>query len=138
MVTGTVRDMSADDPASEGAADDLAFLDATAQAQLVRSGELSPLELVEAEGSLAAYVWRFEPSPAVRPDVITYDWLAQQTQTDASTALTKALRQRGWSFVGPTTVYAFMQAMGLVDDHVEDCEIRAAAEAERATVRRPV
>lgn len=96
------------------------------------------LELVEAEGSLAAYVWRFEPSPAVRPDVITYDWLAQQTQTDASRALAKDLKRRGWSFVGPTTVYAFMQAMGLVDDHLEECEIRAAAEAERATVRRPV
>jgi DNA-3-methyladenine glycosylase I len=58
-------------------------------------------------------------------------------KTPESTALSKALRQRGWSFVGPTTVYAFMQAMGLVNDHLEGCICREAVEAERRDFRRP-
>lgn len=96
------------------------------------------VELVETEGSLAAYVWRFEPGPQARPETVTYAWLAQLAQTDASRALARDLKRRGWSFVGPTTVYAFMQAMGLVNDHLDGCDARAAAEAERATARRPV
>jgi DNA-3-methyladenine glycosylase I len=96
------------------------------------------VELVEAEGSLAAYVWRFEPEPHARPEAVTYAWLAQQAQTDASRALARDLKRRGWSFVGPTTVYAFMQAMGLVNDHLDGCDARAAAEAGRVSARRPV
>jgi DNA-3-methyladenine glycosylase I len=61
----------------------------------------------------------------------------QQAQTDASRALAKDLKRRGWSFVGPTTVYAFMQAVGLVNDHLEGCHARAAIEAERSTLARP-
>ena len=82
------------------------------------------VELVEAEGSLAAYVWRFEPDPASRPDRMTWKALVEMAQTPESRALSKDLKRRGWRFVGPTTVYAFMQAMGLVNDHVEGCASR--------------
>jgi DNA-3-methyladenine glycosylase I len=96
------------------------------------------LELVEAEGSLAAFVWRFEPEPSARPRVLTHDALLALNETDASRALAKELKRRGWTFVGPTTVYAFMQAMGLVDDHVEGCDARPRVEAARAALARPV
>jgi len=89
------------------------------------------LELIEEHGSLAAYVWSFMPGPADRPARVTRDALRALTQSPASVALSKDLKRRGWSFVGPTTVYAFMQAMGLVDDHLEGCVIRSAAEAAR-------
>ena len=88
-------------------------------------------------GSLAAYVWTFEPHPSARPDKLTWDVLKTMAETEASRALSKDLRKRGWSFVGPTTVYAFMQAMGLVNDHVEDCFARAQCERERSKLRRP-
>jgi DNA-3-methyladenine glycosylase I len=75
-------------------------------------------ELVKQEGSLAAYVWRFEPKPEelAKPQTVS--------TSAASVALSKDLKKRGWRFVGPTTVYAFMQAMGLVNDHLEGCSIR--------------
>ena len=85
------------------------------------------VELREAEGSLAAYVWRFEPDPAGRPDTVTWSALLEMAQTPESRALSKDLKRRGWRFVGPTTVYAFMQAMGLVNDHVEGCASRVTA-----------
>jgi DNA-3-methyladenine glycosylase I len=94
------------------------------------------VELVEAEGSLAAYVWRFEPAPGTRPSPLTWEALQPMSQTDESRALAKDLKKRGWSFVGPTTVYAFMQAMGLVNDHVEGCALREPCEAARARVPR--
>jgi DNA-3-methyladenine glycosylase I len=75
------------------------------------------LELREAEGSLAAYVWRFEPSRARRSGALP-------SQTPESEALAKDLKRRGWRFVGPTTAYAFMQAMGLVNDHLKGCDAR--------------
>jgi DNA-3-methyladenine glycosylase I len=96
------------------------------------------VELVEAEGSLAAFVWRFEPGAETRPTRVTREALRELTQTDASRALAKELKRRGWTFVGPTTVYAFMQAMGLVNDHLEGCEARARAEAARSALTRPV
>ena len=95
------------------------------------------LDLVEAEGSLAAFVWRFEPSAADRPAAMTYETLGGLSQTDASRALSKELRRRGWSFVGPTTVYAFMQAMGLVNDHLDGCHARPKVETARAALVRP-
>ena len=88
-------------------------------------------ELVKQEGSLAAFVWRYEP-PARR--------LAkpQTASTSAeSIALSRELKKRGWKFVGPTTIYAFMQAMGLINDHVEDCVVRAKVERARKNFRRP-
>ena len=96
------------------------------------------LELVEAEGSLAAFVWRFEPLPADRPSSLTHDALLELSQTGASRALAKELKRRGWTFVGPTTVYAFMQAMGLVNDHLEGCHARPRVEEARAALTRPI
>ena len=95
------------------------------------------IELVEAEGSLAAYAWRFEPAGSSRPAEITWPTLLEMAQTPESKAMSKDLKRRGWRFVGPTTVYAFMQSMGLVNDHVEGCTARAAAEADRTRFRRP-
>ena len=78
-----------------------------------------------------------EPSPEDRPPRMTRDALMELTQTDASRALAKELKRRGWSFVGPTTVYAFMQAMGLVNDHLEGCDARSRVAAARAALTRP-
>ncbi len=94
-------------------------------------------ELVEEAGSLAAFVWRFEPSEYSRPAAITREALAGLGQTPESRALAKELKRRGWTFVGPTTVYAFMQAMGLVDDHLEGCDARPRVEAARTALARP-
>ncbi|MDH5761214.1 MAG: DNA-3-methyladenine glycosylase I [Gemmatimonadota bacterium] len=91
------------------------------------------LEVVEEFGSLAAYVWRFEPEPSSRPDRITEEVLHTMATTPESVALSKDLRKRGWRFVGPTTVYAFMQAMGMVNDHEDGCTVRADADAARGS-----
>lgn len=88
-------------------------------------------ELVRQEGSLAAYVWSFEP----KPDEIAAPQSA--STSPASIRLSKDLKKRGWAFVGPTTVYAFMQAMGLINDHAEGCAIRADAEQARHVFVRP-
>jgi len=89
------------------------------------------LEVIEERGSLSAYVWSFAPGAAERPKKMTHAALRAMTQSPTSIALSKDLKRRGWTFVGPTTMYAFMQAMGLVDDHLEGCVIRRAAEAAR-------
>jgi DNA-3-methyladenine glycosylase I len=91
------------------------------------------VELIDEHGSLAAYVWRFEPAEAQSPA----DRSAVPNDTPESKALAKDLKRRGWRFVGPTTVYAFMQAMGLVNDHVEGCLAGAAVRAARAAFRPP-
>jgi DNA-3-methyladenine glycosylase I len=94
------------------------------------------LELREAFGSLAAYTWRFEPSSATRPKRLTVQAARALTTSAESAAMSKDLKRRGWSFVGPTTVYAFMQAMGLVNDHLEGCHARPRATlAPRPTAR---
>jgi DNA-3-methyladenine glycosylase I len=95
------------------------------------------VELVEEEGSLAAYAWRFEPDSASRPKRLTWDVLRELGQTPESRALAKDLKRRGWRFVGPTTVYAFMQAIGLVNDHLDGCAIRARAADARAAFTPP-
>jgi DNA-3-methyladenine glycosylase I len=86
-------------------------------------------ELVQQEGSLAAFVWRFEPENRLAPQTVS--------TSPESVALSKALKKQGWSFVGPTTVYAFMQAMGLVNDHSEDCVVHVKAERARRAFKRP-
>jgi len=93
--------------------------------------------LVEAEGSLARLAWRHEPAAGDRPRRLTPAALVALTETPASRALSKALKGYGFRFVGPTTVYAFMQAMGLVNDHLEGCQVRAEVEQARARLRRP-
>jgi len=95
------------------------------------------LAIQEEFGSLAAYVWRFEPDPADRPRKLTHQALLAMSTSPASVALSKDLRRRGFSFVGPTTAYAFMQAMGMVNDHVEGCHVRGEAETARKRFRRP-
>jgi DNA-3-methyladenine glycosylase I len=95
------------------------------------------LELIEEQGSLAAYFWSFEPKPKSRPKKLDWPALMTMATTPESTALSKDLKKRGWTFVGPTTVYAFMQAMGLVNDHIDGCHCRAGIERERKAFRRP-
>jgi len=82
------------------------------------------LELIAEQGSLARYVWQFEPPAEERPKRVTWAVLRTLSETPSSRALSRDLKRRGWSFVGPTTMYAFMQAMGLVDDHIEGCVSR--------------
>jgi len=88
-------------------------------------------ELAEERGSLAKYFWSFEPSASERPTRVTWSALLAMPKTPASTALSKDLRKRGWTYVGPTTLYALMQAMGLVNDHLEGCDVRERAEKGR-------
>ncbi len=95
------------------------------------------LDLRDREGSFAAFVWRHEPDPATRPARLTKAAAAALSSTPESTALSKELRRRGWAFVGPTTCYAFLQSMGVVNDHLEGCAVRARVEAERAAFVRP-
>jgi DNA-3-methyladenine glycosylase I len=89
------------------------------------------VELVEKEGSLAGFIWRFEPAAK--------DLAAPQSvsTSPASIALSKELKRRGWRFVGPTTVFAFMQAMGLMNDHADGCAVRTEAARIRESFVRP-
>jgi DNA-3-methyladenine glycosylase I len=91
------------------------------------------LALQQEFGSLSAYFWGFEPTPRLGPTVAG----KIESETEASRALSKDLKKRGFSFVGPTTCYAFMQAMGLVNDHIEGCFCRAECEGERQKLKRP-
>ena len=94
-------------------------------------------EMVGEAGSLAAYFWRFEPDPKTRPKRLDWEALRAMNTSPESVALSKDLKKRGWSFVGPTTVYAFMQAMGMVNDHMDGCFCRAEIEKARKTFKRP-
>ncbi len=95
-------------------------------------------ELVEQEGSLARYFWRFEPPITERPARLTREALVAMPTSPTSTRMAKDLKKRGFRFFGPTTAYAFMQAMGIVNDHVEECFARAEVEQERASFVRPL
>jgi DNA-3-methyladenine glycosylase I len=75
-------------------------------------------------GSLSAFFWDYVPPKSERPRRMTHGALMKLSKTPTSGALSKELKRRGWTFVGPTTAYAFMQAMGLVNDHVEGCFVR--------------
>jgi len=95
------------------------------------------LALIDQQGSLASYFWSWEPAAADRPRTVTRETVMKMTTTAQSVAMSKDLKKRGWSFVGPTTSYAFMQAMGLVNDHIHDCGVRADAEKARTRLKRP-
>ena len=95
------------------------------------------LEMRDEAGSLAAWFWSYEPKSEERPATLDHATLVAMPMTEVSKRISKDLKKRGWTFVGPTTVYAFMQAMGLVNDHIEGCHCRAAVETERATFVRP-
>ncbi|MBO6947331.1 MAG: DNA-3-methyladenine glycosylase I [Rhodospirillales bacterium] len=88
-------------------------------------------EMVAEYGSLAAYFWGLEPDPKEVPKPQT------MSTSPTSTAISKDLKKRGWKFVGPTTVFSFMQAMGMVNDHVDDCVIRAKVDRARKKFKRP-
>jgi DNA-3-methyladenine glycosylase I len=87
------------------------------------------IRLVAEQGALARYIWRFEPAGLAAP--------VAATETEASRALSKDLKKRGWKFVGPTTMYAFMQSMGLVNDHALGCVTRTEVQARLQAFRRP-
>lgn len=89
------------------------------------------IELIVKEGSLAGFIWEYEPKITKSPDSPIV------STTNESTALSKELKKRGWKFVGPTTVYAFMQSAGLVNDHVKECAMWADVEKARKQFTRP-
>lgn len=93
--------------------------------------------LLDEYGSLASYVWQWEPPAESRPRRVTKAVLMRLSVSPESTALSKDLKRRRWTFVGPTTIYAFMQAVGLVNDHIDGCVSRAAVESARNRLRRP-
>lgn len=83
------------------------------------------LEVIDEFGSFDAYVWRHEPPDDERPATIDRATLMDMATTPASVRFADDLKRRGFRYVGPTTTYAFMQAMGLVNDHLDGCAIRA-------------
>ncbi|MCA8963015.1 MAG: DNA-3-methyladenine glycosylase I, partial [Planctomycetes bacterium] len=95
------------------------------------------LELIDERSSLAAFFWDFIPEAGARPKRIDREALLALTESAESRALSRELKRRGWTYVGPTTMYAFMQAMGLVNDHVEGCWAREPVEKEQRRARRP-
>lgn len=95
------------------------------------------IELKEEFGSLARYFWSHEPRPDERPAVVDRATLSANPTSPTSVRLSKDLKKRGWTFVGPTTIYAFMQAMGLVNDHLEGCYWRDSVEKMRNDLVRP-
>ena len=95
------------------------------------------IDLINEKGSLAAYFWSFEPQSKDRPARFDLAAYKDNPFTEISTRISKDLKKRGWSFVGPTTVYAFMQAMGLVNDHLEGCYCRPVIERLRQDFVRP-
>ncbi|AZF37300.1 DNA-3-methyladenine glycosylase [Pseudomonas sp. R4-34-07] len=94
-------------------------------------------ELVSETGSLARWVWSFEPDPEERPALVDMAYWTANPTSPASVRLSKALKKRGWTFVGPTTMYALMQAMGMVNDHLQGCVRREQIEALRRQFERP-
>lgn len=89
------------------------------------------VEMVESEGSLASFFWGYEPDESQLDTPLT------QSTSDVSVLISKTLKKRGWKFVGPTTVYAFMQAMGLINDHAQTCAFRQKASKARQEFERP-
>ncbi len=94
-------------------------------------------ELKAEFGSLARYFWSHEPTAAERPATVTWEAIAANPTTPVSVRISKDLKKRGWTFVGPTTVYAIMQAMGQVNDHIEGCVCRGRIEEMRKNFVRP-
>ncbi|GJL85565.1 MAG: DNA-3-methyladenine glycosylase I [Micavibrio sp.] len=95
-------------------------------------------DTIDELGSLGTYFWGFAPAPKSRPKKVNYKTLIAMPDTEESKALSKDLKKRGFKFVGPTTMYAHMQAMGMVNDHLEGCCMRETVEKERKAFKRPV
>lgn len=87
--------------------------------------------------SFASYIWSFEPKKELRPSAFDYETLSKITMSEQSKALSKDLKKRGWKFVGPTTCYAFMQSMGVVNDHIAGCILRPIITKARQDFDRP-
>ncbi|MCY4597017.1 MAG: DNA-3-methyladenine glycosylase I [Bryobacterales bacterium] len=94
-------------------------------------------EMASQYGSLAAFFWQWEPKTSARPGRLDYSTLLTLASSPESTSMSRALKRRGWRFVGPTTAYAFMQAMGMVNDHIEGCHARPRVEERRRLFIRP-
>ena len=95
------------------------------------------LALIDEVGSLSAWLWTFAPKPEERPEVVDLAYVKANPTVPASVRLSKELKRRGWTFVGPTTLYAFMQSVGFVNDHLAGCACREPLEAVRAGFARP-
>jgi len=95
------------------------------------------LEMTDELGSLAAYFWKFEPPESSRPKQPGYGAPQIMTQSTESIRMSRDLKKRGWSFVGPITLYAFMQSVGIVNDHIQGCDVRAPVEKARQKFVRP-
>ena len=93
--------------------------------------------IADTYGSLAAFVWRYEPAPEDRPQTLSWETLRGLSKTTESAAMARDLKEHGWRFFGPTTAYAFMQSMGIVNDHVEECFCRPLVAEARAAFPRP-
>ncbi|HEY2771854.1 MAG TPA: DNA-3-methyladenine glycosylase I [Solirubrobacteraceae bacterium] len=115
--------------------DDAAIIRHRGKIEAVINNANRALELVAEEDSIAHYVWGYEP--AARHGGLDRAQLAALASTEDSKALAKDLKRRGWRFVGPTTVYAFMQAMGLVNDHLDGCDAKPKVDAARERFERP-
>ena len=94
-------------------------------------------EMAAEYGSLAAFFWQWEPEDSTRPSCLDYSTLLTLTKSTESASMSRELKSKGWRFVGPTTAYAFMQAMGLVNDHLEGCHARPRVEERRRLFARP-
>ena len=95
-------------------------------------------ELIEERGSLGQFAWSFEPPAKEQPKRLNWETLVRNPTTPQSAAMSKELKRRGWTFVGPTTIHAFMQAMGLVNHHLSGCAVRKSVEQARTRLRRPI
>ena len=95
------------------------------------------IELIDDRGSFSSYVWSYEPDTSSLPKKLDWPSIVDRGVTAEATAMSKDLKRRGWTYVGPTTVYSLMEAMGLVNDHVSACDIRAQVEDDRRTFSRP-
>ena len=95
------------------------------------------VEMVKEEGSLARFLWRYEPAARSRVKRLTRDQLRLMTTCPEAEAMSRELKRRGWTFVGPTTMYALMQAMGLVNDHLHTCPAGKRSAEIRKAFQRP-
>jgi DNA-3-methyladenine glycosylase I len=95
------------------------------------------LDLIDERGSLAAYIWSFEPPKTVRPRRLDWETLVQMGTGEEAKAMSNDLKRRGWAFVGPTTLYSVMESVGLANDHMSACDVRSEVERERSSFRRP-
>lgn len=95
------------------------------------------VELLAEAGSLAAWFWQFEPQPGQRPATVDLTWWQNAKTSPEAISMSKALKKRGWSWVGPVTCYSLMQALGLINDHLTGCHCREACENARAQLIRP-